>query len=159
MKSNEELFKLLYIELDKSLNELDCVMNFDKELRDVAIYLSGIIENSIGSVEEWGDLDWIDDCLLNKVRLSGDHLSFWGIVIWGKSNTTNQWVDPFHCRVLLDFRKKTCRNFHLKFKSKILKEISYEEFSVNRKYWDSFLNSSKDFQNLESDWKINVSYA
>ncbi|AEE51477.1 hypothetical protein [Haliscomenobacter hydrossis] len=162
MKSIEELNEMLVCEICQYLDEID----FDVDLEcyneltgDVSFLLAGVLESQLKrSFNDWEPNKWIDDSLLTKIAIDGKKVSIWGVMIWGRIDTTQQWIDPFYFEMILN---ATCSNFvefTFLFGEEKNIEVTYEEFNTNRNLWGGGFYSDIYWTPFERDWKyiINV---
>lgn len=161
MKELHELQQLLINELskykclDRDRQEVDYYNDF---LGDTSILISSILNEHLLEKTEWEVEKWIDDCLITKVIFDLGKWKIWGILIWGKEDTTQEWTDPFYFEI-----KTTLNGLHFLEYSFLVgdinsEEITYEEFTNDRGVWDKLFYSSNDWDVSERNWKyiINI---
>ncbi len=140
MKSIEEIQTMLVNEL---WNRLDRVKSLKSEvdyyndiLGDTSFLLSGLLGALLELRSDWDKHRWIDDSLLLGVKLTKNKLSIWGVMIWGIENTTEQWTEPFYFEVVLDSNESDFSEYTFLLGDLNKPEIPYEEYRVNRNYWE-----------------------
>lgn len=104
---------------------------------------------------DWDRSKWIDDTLIHKLRIIGDNVHIWGVVIWGKGGTTEQWTDPIYTEIQLDVRAKHISDMQILFADADYAEISFSRFTNKRTYWDAEFYSTDDWDPKERDWFYN----
>ena len=87
------------------------------------------------------------------VKIDKDIASIWGIMIWGRIDTNEQWVDPFYFEVKLNSDHSDFIKFTFLFGEDSLPEITYIEFNQNRNMWDKGFYSTKNWNPSERNWK------
>lgn len=110
------------------------VKNYNDLLGKVSYLLAGLLY-SLLKKDDWGANKWMDDSLLLKVNLEESKLFIYGIMIWGKEETTEQWTDPFCFLGIFDKSMKSFEEYSFLFSDTDTPEISYSEFRLNRHYW------------------------
>ena len=141
MKSREKLLKLLIEEL---LSNMDSGSWRNKKgefynefLGDSSAILAGVLNALLGDETiSWdSDAKWLDDCLITRLFLEDDDvLRLRGVVIWGKRNTTEQWVDSFAFEVQPLHTNVGKRRFRFWFCDKSDTKRTYEEFKQRSPY-------------------------
>lgn len=147
MKSVDEIEVMLVNEL---WNNFDTIKSLKQEvdyyndmLGDTSFLLAGLLGALLKFEDKWDSKKWLDDSLLTNIRLNKNKLSICGVMIWGLENTTKQWTDPFSFKVDLGDTKSEFNEYTFMFGDLNKREISYEEFRINRNYWGQ----------TERDWK------
>jgi hypothetical protein len=157
MKHLEEIQEMLISELCDSLDNLSSSVELDyynELMGDTSFLLAGYLQRQLSeNFQDWDEKKWIDDSLLTKIKIDGNKLCIWGVMIWGVENLTEQWTEPFYFDVVLnesltDFTKST-----LLFGDANCLEITYEEFNQNRGFWDKGYYSNNNWHQFERDWK------
>jgi hypothetical protein len=140
MKQLEEIEQMLISEIHSNIDKieiLECNLeHYNEILGDTSFLLASILNSLLNSNEDWDSKKWIDDSLLTEVKLDGNKLSIWGIMIWGIENTTEQWTDPFYFEIKLKQNTLGFNEYTFLFCDLDKSEISYEDFSMNRNYWN-----------------------
>ncbi len=156
MKSLEEIQGSLIEEIKSSIVNIPINSKLDyynELLGDVSFLLAGYLHVQLKqNYKDWDSSKWIDDSLITKVNIDSGQYSFWGVMIWGVENTTEQWTDPFYFTVLFE-DKDYIPKCTLLFGDSNCAEITYEEFNSDRNYWDEDYYSSPDWHPYERDWK------
>lgn len=109
--------------------------------------LAGILEQFMDAkYDDWDKEIWFDDSLISDFNLENDNISFGGVMIWGKLNISDQWVDPFYFNIQLNDNEIGFNNYSILFADLNSPSISYENFAKNRDYFDR----------IEKDWKYGI---
>lgn len=113
------------------------VVYYNEILGDTSFLLAGLLESLLKkNFSDWDKKRWIDDSLITKVVIQNNKLTIEGVMIWGIENTTEQWTYPFSFQIELLKEEMSFRRFTFLFCDLDNHEIAYEEFRVNRDYWD-----------------------
>ena len=140
MKSVEKIKTMLVNELWSCLDKIESMKPregyYNEILGDTSFLLTGLLGNLLKIRDDWDSKKWLDDSLLTGVKLDKNKLSIWGVIIWGVENTTDQWTDPFYFEVDLGNCKTDLNEYTFLFGDLNKSEISYEEFKINRNYWE-----------------------
>lgn len=134
MKSLTELEHLLYLEITHHIEKVKLSerVDYNNLMGDTSILLTLILEKYLLKGEDWDRNKWLDDCLITDVKISNNFkVSIWGIVIFGKNDTTEQWTSPLYFEVDFPYDK----NFKFLLGDKEQSDITYEEFQNNREFW------------------------
>lgn len=141
MKSSKEILGMLVHELlvhfEKAKYFNKNVRYFNEALGDTSFLLSGLLDSLLQTKSGWDKSKWIDDSLITSVNQSDNKLILEGVMIWGKTDTTQQWTDPFCFEMDIIKKYKDFNNFTFFFCDVDNREITYEEFIENRDYWVS----------------------
>ncbi|WP_326982724.1 hypothetical protein VUJ46_21630 [Chryseobacterium sp. MYb264] len=113
---------------------------YNESLGDTSFLLAGLLYSLTKEDSNIDKTIWIDDSLITKVNRVDNIILIEGIMIWGKNNTTEQWVDPFKFK--MNFNSNFIDLIFL-FKDSDLSEISYENFRDNRDYYSNEIESWK----------------
>lgn len=139
MKSIVEIENMLIVELKECLHSISENVSLDyynELLGDSSFLLAGLLESQLKKkFVDWNDKKWIDDSLLTKVKINKTKLSIWGIMIWGKEDTTEQWTEPFYFEITFSRNFEKFEQYSFLFGDLNEPAITYEEFSDNRDYW------------------------
>lgn len=157
MISTRELQSMLLSEICNSLSAIKEGRNlacYNEMLGDTSFLLSGILENELEGNSRWGF--WLDDSLIHKIKIEGQKIRLWGVMIWGKDGTTKQWTDPFYCEFLIDCERASLQKMVMLFGDERREEVIYEEFAENRTLWDSDYYSNNEWNPSERTWKFVV---
>jgi hypothetical protein len=150
-------FKILLSEITTSIKkEKDklVVGYFNERMGDTSFHLGAVLEQILkNNFNNWEHDRWIDDSLLTKVKSDANKISIWGIIIWGRLNTTEQWTDPFYFEVILNSDWSDFIEFTFLYEEDDISEITYDEFRKNRNMWDIAFYSDKNWNPSERDWK------
>lgn len=159
MKSSKELQSMLASEIYNNISlikkgeELVC---YNEVTGDSSFLLSGILERELENDINWNSNNWIDDSLLHKVSFQDCKVQIWGVMIWGKEGTTKQWTEPFYSEFSIDFNYLELKELVILFGDEKVNEITYEEFSTNRTFWDKDFYSDTFWKPSERTWKYIV---
>jgi len=156
MKSVEEIQSMLVSELRNRLNSIKSFplhLNYYNEiLGDTSFLLAGLLGALLkNEANNWDHNRWIDDSLLTKVKVDGNVLSIWGVIIWGIENVSEQWTEPFYFQITLN--KKAFSKYIFMFGDLHTHSIPYEEFKQNRDYWDKEFFMNSNWNPSERNWK------
>jgi hypothetical protein len=138
MKSKSEIIALLAEALNESLDKIHVIPEkgyYNELLGPASFLLSGLLQPFVEEFEDWEPGKWIDDSLISNAYIKDGKLTLEGVMIWGRENTTEQWVDPFSFKTELHEGKVTLAGFSFMFCDMITQELAYEEFTENRDYW------------------------
>lgn len=140
MKTIKELQTLLISEINKNLKNVRSAQNVDyynSLMGDTSILLTSIMEEHLLKMKDWDNTEWLDDCLLEKVGISSlnDEINIEGIMIWGKKNTSEQWVSPFVFKLKLD-KSFDSNKYSFLYGDLDMENITYEDFRNNRHYFE-----------------------
>ena len=155
MKSIKEIETLLKSELNQHLDKiksnsiLDC---FNDKLEDTSFILAGLLNMLLKNNNPNWKEKWIDDSLITKVKFDNDKISIWGIMIWGKDDTTEQWTEPFYFETF----SSNFKQYFFLFGDLDCPEIRYEEFNQNRNFWDLCFYSNDQWIPFERKWKYQI---
>lgn len=163
MKSLKELKEMLFDEFDKHLFKADLSKNlgyYNEVCGDASFIIAAILDKKLEERGEyWNtETDWVDDCLLTRINLEEQKLSIWGIMIWGKSNTTKQWTDSFYFE--LDWiNGSSFRDGQMKFLfgDKNEESLIYSDFANDRGFWDRDFYKDDTWNIEEREWKHSIS--
>ncbi|OCA70601.1 hypothetical protein BBI01_11660 [Chryseobacterium artocarpi] len=137
MKSLEELQNLLLLEVNQNIKKINFAQHIDyynEIMGDTSILLTSILEEHLLEDKNWDKNRWLDDCLLTNVRLlSNDNFSINGIMIWGRNDTLEEWTQPFYFEM---HASNILNQYEFLFVDIDNPEISYEEFNMDRHYWN-----------------------
>ena len=155
MKSIEELQQMLFSEINDCLYAVDPAIELDyynEVMGDVSFLLAGVLElNLKTSCENWDADKWIDDSLLTKVSVDGNKVSIWGVMIWGRMHTTEQWTDPFYFEAILN---DISIEYTFMFGEEQALEVTYGAFNQDRNMWDRGFYSNRDWKPSERNWEF-----
>lgn len=142
MKSTNEIAEILLEELQDNINKINLkdTIYYNEFLGDTSFLLAGLLYSLIKEDSNIDNTIWIDDSLITKVNRFDNIILIEGIMIWGKDNTTEQWVDPF--KFNMNFNNNFI-DFTFLFKDLDLNEISYESFRNNRNYFSDEIENWK----------------
>lgn len=138
MKSANEIIQMLFEELKEHLDRIDNntgLTYYNEILGDTSFLLAGLLHVLIKTENGIENSVWIDDSLITDIKQINNEVSISGVIIWGKENTTEQWVDPFMFVINLNNDFSDYTNYTFFFKDIIVKEISYEKFREDRNYF------------------------
>lgn len=94
-------------------------------------------------VREWdSETRWMDDSLITAVRLCGNKLTLEGVMIWGKIDTTAEWVDRFSFEIEPLFDRVATQRLRFSFCDENTSEVTYEEYKDGGVFQDSDENVS-----------------
>jgi hypothetical protein len=147
MNTLEEIENMLLVELLSSSQRLATTKPdryFNALLGDTSSLIAGYIDEYYrGHYADDEDSIWFDDCLLINVEHQDNQWAIWGVLIWGRENTTEQWVYPFYLETTIVLLPVSAQKLVILFGDMDLPVLTYEEYSCDRIYWDGlFYNSS-----------------
>lgn len=156
MKTIPELEALLLNEL-KALKEI-ALGNIKEQYYNsyagvTSVLLTSLLEEALLNTTDWDNSRWLDDSLLTKLYKSDEKFAIWGVVIWGKTDTTEQWTDPFYFEAICNKDFDMLKQYTFLFEDVNHSPVSYTEFSQNRDCWDEGFFSTKDWDPAEREWK------
>jgi len=136
---NEKLL-ILVDELENHINKIKAknhsVLYYNEILGDTSFLLAVLLDSLLkNNYEDWDNSKWFDDCLISELTIQNDKVKLFGVMIWGKYDTTEQWTEPFAFEVDLLNQKNNNVTFKFLFSDLDNPEITYENFSKNRDYW------------------------
>lgn len=145
--SVEEIQAMLIDELRSYLSQIKFIDSrltyYNEVLGDTSFLLACLLGALLKLRNDWDSNKWVDDALLTEVKLSQYNLSIWGVMIWGIEDTTQQWTAPFCFEIELSENEEGFNEYTFLFCDGSKPAISYEEFNLQRNYWNSH----------ERDWK------
>ena len=156
MKSLGELEQMLVTELVESKDKISKISNityYNEYLGDGSILLSSILAEHLLGGGNWAIEKWFDDSILTKMRVSENKYAIWGIMIWGRENSSQQWVDPFYFEIQLTENSSEFSEYTFLFSEEGHQEITYDEFNKNRNIFDRSFYKNKDWNPSERNWK------
>jgi hypothetical protein len=161
VKSVDEIQELLIAELEIHKDKIVSTDNLDyynNLLGDTSFLLAGLLNQQLKEqIYSWDHDKWIDDSLITKVEINQNKLLIWGIMIWGRNNTTAQWTDPFYFEIILeDLDADKEVKYIFLFGDSNSPEIPYEKFNNNRNLWDKDFYSTDEWDIQERDWKYRI---
>lgn len=124
---------------------------YNKYLGDTSFLLAGLLGSLLKLKKDWNPKKWIDDSLLTGVKLDENKLSIFGVIIWGMENTTEQWTEPFYFEIEFENTESDFKEYTFYFGDLNNPELSYEEFRMNRNYWEQNDRDWKYILNKKSD--------
>ncbi len=140
----DALIKVLYKHLDniRSITEKGRERYYNDLLGNTSAILAALLDILLNQEDDHDSTVWFDDSLLTSVKLAQNTVSISGIMIFGRTGTTEQWTGPFLFKIELkgddDFSE-----YVFFFDDLRKREISYEKFRMNTNYWDD----------TEIDWR------
>ncbi len=152
MRSIHEINQMLLEELLSNINNINNLKNsiyYNEILGDTSFLLAGLLNSILKKESSVDENVWIDDSLIKAIKLIDHKIFIDGVMIWGKSGTTEQWVEPFKFIMNLDKSLKNFTNYKFFFKDLNLNEISYEDFRENRDYYSHEITNWKYEFNFE----------
>lgn len=156
MKSRVEL-QMLVFEIAHSLKiaNPNLIRDYYNELMgDTSVILASILEQNLSNDSVgWESDKWMDDSLLTKVNINENTVSIWGIMIWGRRDTTEQYTDPFYFEIKMNNNWTDFVDFTFLFGEEGDHEIAYEDFNHDRNIWDRAFYSTESWNPSERDWK------
>ena len=140
MKSIREIASMLVDELISRVERINFstpdIIYYNEVLGDTSFLLAGLLDSLIKKyVKNWDRRKWFDDCLITKVANQNGKITIYGIMIFGKENTTEQWTAPFSFEIQLLKGEMDFGKFIFSFYDSIIPEIAYETFRYNREFW------------------------
>jgi len=154
MKSLEEIQEMLVSEIHDKLDKIritdaSTTDYYNEQMGNVSFLLAGLLGRFLSKTESWSPEKWIDDSLLTKVQLLNNKLSIWGIMIWGTTEDSEQWTEPFYFEI--DLLTST-PHYTILFADLKQPELSYEDFKNDRRHWDKSFYSNSEWTPSERDW-------
>src|SRR5581483_10642951 len=158
MKSINQIEQLLISTLSGHLDKINSdgnVVYFNERLEGTSAILAGLLGKLLEErFEDWRlSRKWIDDSLLTKVKLTGNKISIWGIMIWGKENILKQWTAPFYFELIFSKNFSGFTLYTFLFTDADNQEMIYEEFREHRDMWDRNFYSNNLWDPYERSWK------
>ncbi|MBN8670795.1 MAG: hypothetical protein J0L80_08920 [Chitinophagales bacterium] len=138
MKSIDELVALTVNEAYANKIENDASeLYLNNSLGDISFLIAAIIGFLMQQeADEWESRKWCDDTLITNFSINEDVIVCKGILIWGILDDTMQWTDPFEIEISVIDKRYNRFALILFFKDVYKTSITYEEYSINRHYWD-----------------------
>jgi hypothetical protein len=151
MKSIGEIQVMLLSEIWSSIEKTIPVRPnsgyFNEYLGDSSFLLAGLLEaHLLDRFTDWASGKWMDDSLLIDVSLVDSNLSICGVMIWGVTENTEQWTEPFSFIIRLNYDDLTFYEYTFLFGDLNKSEVSYGYFKSNTEHWST----------IERDWKYIV---
>lgn len=148
LKSEQQILKMLIPELISGVNKLSSINknpgNYNDLFGNTSLMLTGLLELMLKTkFADWDRSKWFDDSFLSEARFENSVLTLEGVMIWGRENTSQRWVDPFLFEIDLQVNENSYKKYVFLFGHLDDKEIIYEQFNKDRSYWN----------NREKDWK------
>jgi hypothetical protein len=143
MKNTKEIFNMLVDELTSHVDKIKFTtrtsLYFNEMLGDTSFLLAGLLGSLMNkNFDDWDDSKWFDDSLVTEVLLQTNKLKIYGVMIWGTSDTKEQWTEPFIFEFELPTEEVNYRDFTFMFSDLDNSAIPYEDFRVNRDYWTDY---------------------
>lgn len=142
MKSKKNTLTMLVEEISAHVNNIKNVNEnysyYNEILGDTSFILAGLCELILKeSCKEWykDENKWIDDSLITKAAMHEDTIHMEGVMIWGKTNTTQQWTDPFSIKISMPEEERNFSVLAFSFGDLDTPTITYREFNENRNFW------------------------
>ena len=160
MKSIRKILTTLITELTKARERIKSIdeelVYYNEFLGDTSFLLAGLLELLLKiNFDEWDSRKWIDDSLITSISTQNEKMNIEGIMIWGREDMTEQWTDPFSFEIELSMDEVNFERFTFLFCDLDIHEIPYEEFKINREYWDNsnrnwkyIINSNKELRKI-----------
>ena len=136
-----ELYKTLISEIELIISNYDDILNekqgyLNKYSGLISAVIARILDNSLVKKTDWeSEHQWIDDCLITKIDYQKHCIKIGGIMIWGTTEGTNQWTDPFYLEVM-NFKNLSDTALIFLFADSEMESLPYETFSRNREIWN-----------------------
>lgn len=151
LKSEPEILATLIPELISGAKKLLSVNKrpeyYNDLFGDTSLMLTGLLELLLKTrFADWDKNKWFDDSMLSKASFENSILTLAGVIIWGRENTSQRWVDSFSFEIYLHVDKGTYEKYTFVFSDSGGREMTYEEFLEDRSYWD----------NREKDWEYKI---
>ncbi len=152
-----ELIIALYIDLMNYLlvqSKDENKIYYNDELNDIPFIIGAILDKQLRENNNiWIEKDnkWVDDILITKTKVNNDNFEFWGVVIWGRNKTTEQWTDPGYFKIFFDSNRIS--KISILFKDVKNDSISYTKFTKNRDVWSGDYYSDRQYNIEEIDWE------
>lgn len=134
MKTADEILKMLICELFVHLTSDFMVKKeggfYNRFLGDTSFLLAGLLQALLKEkVPQWDSKSrWIDDCLITHLRLFENRLVLGGVMIWGRMDTTEQWVDVFSFETEQVSKDEGSPRYAFSFCDSQRPERKYEEY-------------------------------
>jgi len=140
MISLKKNLRLLCLELSRNLVALKSVNGemqyYNENLGDTSFLLAGLLNTLLKkNSSKWDNDTWIDDSLITNKLIENNKLKIFGVMIFGKLDTTDQWTYPFYFETVVLNNKMRLNTYVFLFGDSEKKEIPYELFKKDQKYW------------------------
>lgn len=154
MKTLEALQTALIHELKHFCININAINEdyYNEYLGDTSILMTSILEEKLLDTDNWEIGKWLDDCLLTKAKCQENKIFIWGVIIWGRLDTTKQWTDPLYFEIQLNDKWDDFIEMTFLLGEVDSPEIAYEEFNENRGMWDRNFYSNKNWNPVERNW-------
>ena len=151
------LVETLFQCLDKFNPKTDLDHNTEAMNWVAAILARLLGEELEENFEDWESSRWLDDSFLSRVLVDNKRFFIWGVMIWGRMNTTAQWTAPFYFEIELnEVDKKGFIEMIFLFNEENPSEVTFEEFDQNHGLWDREFYSNNDWEPSERNWKYSI---
>jgi len=160
MKTLEDLQNMLIAELLSKHRIIDQPIDgyFNDYFQDSSILICSILTEHLLDIEDWDAIKWLDDSLITRYIQKEDKIRIWGIIIWGRENTLQQWTDPFYLEIKLNNYSNGFLEYTYLFGEVNSSEVTYEDFNLSRNMWDKCYYSDQDWNPSERKWDYIINY-
>jgi hypothetical protein len=133
----DSLFKEVVKYIERSTTDSVEEGYFNRIAGDISFLLAALL-NSFMKIkyEDWISEKWLDDSLIHGINFEGNRLQIWGVMIWGRHNTTEQWTDPFLFEIELNKDRLDFKSISFWFCDLLDPELTFERFVENRNYYN-----------------------
>lgn len=159
MKTVKELKKLLVSNIQESFENISNVIDikyYNKYLGDTSILLTSLLQEGLLEKTDWEPSKWLDDSLLTKIITRKKYICIWGIAIWGKAGTLEQWTDPLYFEGEINKTEVDFNQYTFLFGDLDNLEISYTDFLQNRDVWDKKYYKNAEWDPHERNWRYTI---
>lgn len=132
--------------LDNKLSQEQETTYYNHSLGDTSVILTALLDGLLKEQDAWDNRRWLDDSLLSDLSLNSTYVEFGGITIWGLSDTTKQWTEPFQFMGFFNSDRSNFERYVFRFGDANKPEVLYSHFRLNRGIWD----------NTERDWEFEM---
>jgi len=130
------------------------LMYYNEFLGNTSFVLAKLLESLLVSGDyDWDIKKWIDDLLITKVRVNGNQLMLWAVVISGVDGVTEQWTQPVYFEAKFNNTSRHFDSYLIMYSDNDRIDLSYDEFIKNRDIWDRMSYSSDDWDVSERNWR------
>ena len=159
MKTITEIKNILHAEVQEldsnlSLDQTSPVIN--PSLGDLSFVLAGYVYLCLQEIDQqWGNLKWVDDIIFTKVVRIEGVIRIWGVLIWGRKNTTAQWTEPICAEVHKLDLEGNIYEIAVLFADKETRPLPYSNFVQNRGVWGDNFYATGEWEFRDIDWIYN----
>jgi hypothetical protein len=159
MHKVEHIYKMLVDELVDHVDNFVTVkrdnLYYNEILGNTSFLLAGLLGSILNSKnDQWVSNKWFDDSLITRISYNNGTFRIYGIMIWGKKDTTEQWTEPFGFVLKIYNIESYAGSFDLYFGNLDRNEISYELYKMDQSHWSDnvtnwrFIIKSSEVMNI-----------